>query len=77
MKIEITIAPDLDIDQIRLLVETIRKGHKFAELVILEAPTRLDYSFNLPIVTLTYDSFPERHFGDDAIETLKTLAHAA
>lgn len=76
MKLEITISPNLDIEQIRSLIETIRQGHEVSELLVFEAPT-LEYSFSLPIVTVTVDSVPQRHFGDDAIATLRELAQAA
>ena len=70
MVVEVTVRRGDDVSNLKVLIESIRA--KAAKLTVFEAPKEVDYSFSFPVVAVVGQS---RHFGLEAVEVLKDLAH--
>jgi hypothetical protein len=73
MQLAVTIKRDENIEQIRPLIEAVRKALTAENVTVLEAPQDLQYPYSFPVVTVTEGSSKERHFGDDAVQLLQSL----
>lgn len=74
MQLAVTIKRDENTEQLRPLIEAVCKTLAAENVTVLEAPEELQYPYSFPVVTVTEGPSKERHFGDDALELLRSLA---
>lgn len=72
MKVRVTIRRGDDVRTLKPLLEQLRS--MYAELTVVEAPLGIDYSYSFPVVSVSDQG---RHFGEEAVEVLRSLAHPA
>jgi hypothetical protein len=72
MKIRVTVRSGDDVRELKFLLERVRA--KTSELKVIEAPRGIEYSYSFPVVSVSDQG---RHFGEEALEVLKTIAAAA
>jgi hypothetical protein len=74
MQLAVTVKRDQDIEQIRPLIEALRRVLAAENVKVLEAPLDFDYPYPFPIVTVSEGPQQGRHFGSEALDLLRTLS---
>ena len=74
MRLAVTIKRDDDLEQIRPLIEAVRRALADENVTVREAPRDLKYAYPFPVVTVSEGPRQGRHFGSDALELLKDLS---
>jgi hypothetical protein len=76
MHLAVTIKSDDNLDDIKRLIEAVRKVLTADQVTILEAPKALQYPYPFPVVTVSEGSQEVRHFGTEAIDVLQKLSES-
>jgi len=74
MQLAVTIRRDESNEQLKPLIEAVRKVLTSENVTILEAPMDLNYTYPFPVVTVSEGPQKGRHFGADALELLRALS---
>jgi hypothetical protein len=74
MRLSVTIKPDENLEQIRPLIEAVRHALTAENVIVLEAPNHIDYSYPFPIVSVSEGPEQGRHFGSEALELLRAVS---
>jgi hypothetical protein len=76
MQLAVTVKRDQDVEQIRPLIEAVRRILTADNVKVLEAPLDFDYPYPFPIVTVSEGPQQGRHFGTEALDLLRALSGA-
>jgi hypothetical protein len=74
MRLAVTIKRGEDVEQLRPLIEAIRRVLTTENVTVLEAPKDLNYTYPFPVVTVSEGPSQGRHFGSEAVELLRSLS---
>jgi hypothetical protein len=74
MRLAVTIKRDEDIEQIKPLIEAVRRVLTHENVTVLEAPKDFNYAYPFPVVTVSEGPQQGRHFGSDALELLRSIS---
>lgn len=74
MRLAVTIKRDEDVEQIKPLIEAVRRVLAHENVTVLEAPKDFNYAYPFPVVTVSEGPQQGRHFGSEALDLLRTIS---